>query len=458
MVFFIVNRLPNATNQMLVTIINNKGGTGLRYKTSLEDDLKKYSPVDLHFEYLYLINMYYKKRNEKEYLEKCIYICKKDIELYPLFKSSYIKEDLKRLKFLLSLHEIGSKEYQKYQEKIINYEYPNLNIPSFKRLAIIYEDQGKYKEAIEVCKLALEYGLDDGTQGGFKGRIQRLERKIINPPTPKKPPSKKTLKRNKALKKTMAESVQDKTLIKNAFMITFSKSTSPNFDRALFLAKKADKFEITKHNNQTIYQATYLPENYLDFITLYELVGNWKSAFVFKDGEMIDRRVLGQINYCYGDKLRSHDESFCFGASMFTENPFGCHRLMIHSGQRPWYEWKKGEDSRYIYIDKDAMRKQIDSKANTYRICPAFNYDKIIDILNNLPNKIDKNSKMYKDLYASSPAAAMTFTINPTPDHTTKDSPTKRNQPLLKGSKQSSGCATALILIPLVGVALYFIT
>ena len=216
--------------------------------------------------------------------------------------------------------------------------------------------------------------------------MKDFRNKIKNPPTPRKQPNEKTIEINKLIKSNTVEAVynQNEKLI-DGFMITFSKSSSKNFDRALFLAQDADNFQINEHNNQTIYQATFSLENHLSFIALYELIGNWKSTFVFRNGKMIDRKVLGQVNYCYGDKLRSHNDNFCFGASMFTENPFGCHRLLIHSGQRPWYEWKRGEDSRYVHIDKSAMMKQIDEKAATFILCPAFNYEKITSVLDNLP-------------------------------------------------------------------------
>lgn len=233
------------------------------------------------------------------------------------------------------------------------------------------------------------------------------------------------------------------------FMITFSKSPSKNFNRALFLAKeKSDHFFVSEDEGQEIFQAVYQPENYLNFIMLYELISNWKSTFIFKNGEMIDKKTLAQINYCYGDKIRSHDDSFCFGASMFTENPFGCHRLMIHSGQRPWHKWKRFEDREYVYIDKEGMKKQINAKAKTFGICPAFNYDNIISTLEKLPNKIDKKSKLYNDLYNPSPrylSETVTIKIN-----IEEEGKQKKNTPK-KSNKTNTpiGCATLSLLIPI---------
>lgn len=81
-------------------------------------------------------------------LEKLIEVCNKDIILFPDFKKSWLNID-KTLP----------------------------NIPSFKRLSILYEKQEKYKEAIDICNKAIELGLKDNTKTGYEGRIKRLEKK-----------------------------------------------------------------------------------------------------------------------------------------------------------------------------------------------------------------------------------------------------------------------------------------
>lgn len=115
--------------------------------------------IDRHFTYNQYIELYYKQRDKgPEYLEKCIEYCKKDIELFPKFKEAWIKCEVTK------------------EEKAAGYTF-NLRIPSFERLAIIYEKQGKIDEAIEICKKAIEYGLHDRTKGGFQGRLNRLYKK-----------------------------------------------------------------------------------------------------------------------------------------------------------------------------------------------------------------------------------------------------------------------------------------
>jgi len=109
-------------------------------------DREDASATSTHFTYNELIDVYYKQRDDREdAIKKCIQYCKKDIEIADEF-----------------VDEFG--------------EVPR--IPSFKRLAIIYERQERYAEAIAVCDQALEIGTTDGTKGGFEGRKDRLRKKL----------------------------------------------------------------------------------------------------------------------------------------------------------------------------------------------------------------------------------------------------------------------------------------
>lgn len=113
-------------------------------------DVEGDNPSTRHFIYLKLIKMYYKQRDDRDDgIEKCIEYCKKDIDQVDAFLKNW---------------SIDSKTTPR--------------IPSFKRLAIIYEKQGGYQDAINICDKALERGLDDNTKGGFEGRKKRLQAKM----------------------------------------------------------------------------------------------------------------------------------------------------------------------------------------------------------------------------------------------------------------------------------------
>lgn len=118
--------------------------------------------IDRHFYYNNVIDYYYGLRDkEKNALEKCIDYCKEDIKIAPQVLNLMEKDKM-------------WKHYNQDGELV----FTPPRFPSFQRLAIIYENQGKYGEAIKVCEKAIENGLKDGTKTGFEGRIKRLEKKL----------------------------------------------------------------------------------------------------------------------------------------------------------------------------------------------------------------------------------------------------------------------------------------
>jgi len=109
-------------------------------------------PYQLHFVYNGFIKLFFKHRNlVPDAEDKLITICKLDIELFPKFREAWFAR---------------------------NPDYKHLpRIPSFQRLIQVYEDRNQLDEAIRICELAIHYGLDDGTKGGFEARMKRLRKK-----------------------------------------------------------------------------------------------------------------------------------------------------------------------------------------------------------------------------------------------------------------------------------------
>ena len=52
-------------------------------------------------------------------------------------------------------------------------------VPTFQYLATVHTEDGRFDEAIEICECALTFDLHDGTESGFEGRIQRIQKKKI---------------------------------------------------------------------------------------------------------------------------------------------------------------------------------------------------------------------------------------------------------------------------------------
>lgn len=152
-----------SSSQTKLGFLNGKMSWAMQHKlytivdkiiNEIEHIDKQVGIIDLHFYYNHAIDYFYKLRNINSLaLEDCISYCKKDIAMFDEFKKVYIKE---------------------WNETTLT-----IRIPSFQRLVIIYTKLEKYNEAISICKIAIKHNLKDGTKGGFKGRLDKLQRKLL---------------------------------------------------------------------------------------------------------------------------------------------------------------------------------------------------------------------------------------------------------------------------------------
>ena len=112
---------------------------------------EKASLIDQHFFLQTAGEVYYKQREMREDADAlCEKYCQRDVELFPKYKKPLVKD-------------FGSLP----------------RIKTFQRLAILYEKRGDYTSAIRICKLAIKYGLSDSTQGGYEGRLLKLQKKQL---------------------------------------------------------------------------------------------------------------------------------------------------------------------------------------------------------------------------------------------------------------------------------------
>lgn len=281
-----------------------------------------------------------------------------------------------------------------YMDVINNYNPKGTSY--YERPAIMLEKNKDYKKALSIAMLGKENLITRSiTENGvdisyFDKRISRLEDKIknpINPTTVKKSTSKEIAipKLHKFENKLSTDALSWN------ISISFGKSTSANYDRAVYLAKQSSNYFEDGEGKNIIHQATFTSatNDYLTFIKLYELVGSWKSSFVFINGEITDRKIIGKLNYCYGDKCRSGNDKFCYGASSYTVNPFGCHRLQVSEHNNPWWSFGMLDTTGIWHVDKTAILNRINQHYIPYKNCPSFSYEKVMFALNNLPNTID---------------------------------------------------------------------
>lgn len=289
-----------------------------------------------------------------------------------------------------------------YMDVINNYN-PEGNY-YYERPAIMLEKNKDYKKALSVALLGKQNLINHSINNSgidinyFDKRIFRLEDKIKNPP---KINIENKLEKNKKEISVPKVHIPKKEISKNisswTISVSFGKSTSSNYNKAVFLAKHSTNYYEDSSEKNIIHQATYTsePSEYLSFIKLYELVGSWKSSFVFINGKFVDRKIVGKLNYCYGDKCRSGNDRFCYGASEYTINPFGCHRLQVSECNNPWWSFGIFDTNGIWHVDKNAILDRINHHYTPFKNCPSFSYEDVLERLEELPDTINPKIDKY---------------------------------------------------------------
>lgn len=312
-------------------------------------------------------------------------------EYYSLYEKARDLEKLNKVDEALKL----------YLSILNNYE--PCGIAYYERPAIILEKQKEYTHALEICNLALNNPkrFNKPTWAAVTDKFTKRKNRLLD----------KIAKNNrttKILNEKVSSSKSGKDKIDTDIIpinnniskeivypdwyisISFGESKSQSFAQAVALAQMAPQFIINNVEGKNLYQAIYSdkPNEYLQFIKLYELVSQWKSCFVILNGKIMDRKIISKLNYCYGDKCRSGKSDFCYGASEMTENPFGCHRLQISSYNNPWTSFGEYDTSGVFNIDKTAIKNRIMNYSTPYLDCPCFSMTKVLEALDKLPNTI----------------------------------------------------------------------
>ena len=105
--------------------------------------------VELHYSYNLWIDLLYKQRDNQDKLNLCIEYCKKDIAAYPAFDRA----------------------------NRATHGNTSVHIPSFERLAIIYEKSGDYENAAHINALALSYPFI-AKHENYQKRLDKVKAKI----------------------------------------------------------------------------------------------------------------------------------------------------------------------------------------------------------------------------------------------------------------------------------------
>jgi hypothetical protein len=118
--------------------------------------------------------------------------------LQSIVSESYsLRKDEHYLKLCINFSEIYLSEFNKIPSCYLNVDRQFLTAPVFQNYATVLAEIEQFEKAIKVCEMAISYKLEDGTIGGYEGRIERIKKKIPKDTNFKKSVSKTNLKNQK---------------------------------------------------------------------------------------------------------------------------------------------------------------------------------------------------------------------------------------------------------------------
>ncbi len=177
--------------------------------------------------------------------------------------------------------------------------------------------------------------------------------------------------------------------------IIFGYSSSLNYDAAVKLCQKIPTYK-TKGNDKKArhYVKLFITDVEL-IISIYDLVGNWKSSKMLINGEPSTRKhlTMGAMS-CYMARQRAHNpQASCYGTSWKDMNLWGCTRLNMpinewHSGWLEYGHFDEEEQGAWK-LDKKKIWAELEKEIARNKLCPALNRLKVFNTLKGIPTKIN---------------------------------------------------------------------
>lgn len=190
------------------------------------------------------------------------------------------------------------------------------------------------------------------------------------------------------------ESDSKKSDLDFSIKLKFGKSTSANYSIAVEMAKSHATYEEFDDGKQVSHSVTFSSDEIDDFFSLYEIVGNWKSAVIAINGKVL-APAQSRFMYCFQERSKAFNPvEYCFGLDdgrYSNDNDYGCQ----HTGINP-YSWEglsaygKMDSKGVFHVNKAKLQHDVLRNLNDYKYCPALDVEKVVQkVLNDIPDKIN---------------------------------------------------------------------
>ncbi len=177
--------------------------------------------------------------------------------------------------------------------------------------------------------------------------------------------------------------------LRNHVVLEFGRVIqSPYYSRVIELAQHMSTYQIIGEGRNEKHFVALAESESEQWLDLYDIVQNWKSSRVhYGNLNASPKHRLG-IFQCYLTRSKSDDtERYCF-----NNNWIGCRR--IHEGHALELFIKTGRFLNKVEFepDKESIRNRVTEGIGEYGLCPAFDFARIEEKINELPLIINLNA------------------------------------------------------------------
>ena len=175
--------------------------------------------------------------------------------------------------------------------------------------------------------------------------------------------------------------------------ISFGYSSSPNFNKAIEICQNLPSYTATGEGKQAQYKVS-LPITEVELvITVFELVGSWKSSQMLINGHAATKKDLTYYGVgCYRNRQKAYKpDQYCFGEKEYDANIWGCKRLgmPINEWGGGWLDYGKFDRAGVWHFDKNRIRHELELSLKENELCPILDRRRVLETLDNLPDSIN---------------------------------------------------------------------
>ncbi len=152
--------------------------------------------------------------------------------------------------------------------------------------------------------------------------------------------------------------------------------------RALYKPYQTGSREPQNDESGTICQLRFPLKHVKDFDIFHEELHTRATYHISVNNLPLEEKVFSAWFLCYKKYLKASTPQYCYGASPFSLNVFGCHKLempdVAKDIERCWFHHGELDDETGIFIvSNDQIAERLRRQLYTCGFCPALSQEKI---------------------------------------------------------------------------------